>query len=260
MQTTKSIVFITGTFLSNDCWSQWMVFFESKGYSCVAPSWPHKEASAEELRNTNPVSPIALNRIETLIEYYAEIVRALPEKPILIGHSLGGLIVQLLLQEQLGIAGVAVHSFPPEGITRFKFSFLKTIWESMGFFSSTRKMYMISFRKWKSAITNGLDCDEQKQYYYQFAIPESKSIVRDIFKCKTKIVFDDLHAPLLLTSGGRDRMVPAEVNHSNCREYKNSNSITDYKEFKYHNHLVFGQPAWAKEADFILYWLQGINI
>src|SRR6185295_1934216 len=102
----KSILFITGTFISNDCWNEWKFFFESKGYVCIAPAWPHKEASPEELRNRPSDDAIALNRLDTLTDYFAAIVNALPEQPIMIGHSLGGLVVQLLLQRRLGAAGV----------------------------------------------------------------------------------------------------------------------------------------------------------
>jgi pimeloyl-ACP methyl ester carboxylesterase len=87
----------------------------------------------------------------------------LSEKPILIGHSLGGLIVQLLLQDELGVAGVAIHSFPPKGVNRSWLSLLKAVWETMILFSSGKKTYLMSFNEWRSTIANGMSYEQQKK-------------------------------------------------------------------------------------------------
>lgn len=252
----KSVAFITGTFIGHNCWNEWKLYFESKGYKCTAPAWPHKNASPEELRNGHPDHDIASNRLNELTDYFAAIVKKLPGEPIIIGHSLGGLIVQLLLQRGLGSAGVAVHSFPPAGINTFKFSFLKAVWEAMSFFTSVRITYMVPFRKWKQSFANGMSCKLQKELYYKYAIPESKGIIRDAFKCTAKINFRGPHAPLLFTSGSGDRIIPATLNYINYKRYKTGSSITGYKNFKDHGHLVFDPPALMEEAEFILDWLQ----
>src|SRR5689334_22409122 len=94
---SKTVVFITGAFVHHSCWDEWRAYFESKGYKTIAPPWPHKDAPAENLRNSQPNTAIAANRLTALTDYYDNTVRLLPGKPILIGHSIGGLIVQLLL-------------------------------------------------------------------------------------------------------------------------------------------------------------------
>ena len=252
----QSIVFMTGTFISHACWVEWIAYFEKKGYKCIAPAWPHKDASAEDLRNTHYNASIATNRLESITEYFAGIVAALPEKPILIGHSLGGLVVQFLLQRGLASAGVAVHSFPPAGVSSFRFSLLRTMWEAMSFFTSSKKSYMVPFRKWKRSFANNLSCEQQKEFYYKYAIPESKGIIRDVFKCTTRVNFRKAHAPLLFTSGGRDRVIPPCVNYVNQGRYKNVESTIAHKHFKDHGHLVFDPPAAKEEAEFIHAWLQ----
>jgi pimeloyl-ACP methyl ester carboxylesterase len=257
---SKSVVFITGTFISNSCWEDWIFYFESEGFHCIAPAWPHKEASAEELRNRPATDAIALNSIISVTDYFAAIIADLPEKPILVGHSLGGLVVQLLLQRELGIAGVAIHSFPPQGINRFRFAFVKALWQSMMLFTPRAGTYLMSFKKWKYVIANGLSSEKQKQTYYDYAIPESKKIIRDTFKSLTKIDFKKHRPPLLFTSGSNDKLIPASLNYNNFRKYSSRNAITNYKEFNEHTHLVFGVMAWKKEADFILYWLEGIRL
>ncbi|MBA4056300.1 MAG: alpha/beta hydrolase [Marivirga sp.] len=251
----KSVVFIAGTFFSNSCWEEWKLYFESEGYICTSPPWPHKQVSSEELRNGPSNTAIASIRLAALTRFYGDIVKGFPVKPILIGHSLGGLIVQLLIQQGLGTAGVAVHSFPPFGILSLDFSFLKKWWHAIGFFSSAENAYLISFVKWKHTVSNGMTCEQQKQSYYDYAIPESKLVVRDALTRMSQIDFEKQHAPLLFTSGGHDRLIPSNVNYRNFEKYKSGNSITDYEDFKASNHLVFGPRECMEEADFIIHWL-----
>jgi pimeloyl-ACP methyl ester carboxylesterase len=102
-----------------------------------------------------------------------------------------------------------------------------------------------------------MSCERQKELYYKYAIPESKEITRDAFKCKAKINFKSPHVPLLFTSGSRDRIIPSTLNYLNYKKYKTGSSITGYKNFNDHGHLVFDPPVWMEEAEFILNWLQG---
>src|SRR4030095_4080840 len=164
----------------------------------------------------------------------------------------------LLLQQELGVAGVAIHSFPPQGVNRFWFSFLKAFWKSMVLFTSGRQTYLMSFRKWKYTIANGLDFEQQKELYYLYAIPESKKIIREALQCEAKIDFNKPHAPLLLTSGRHDKLIPPSLIYDNYKKYASGDSVTDYIEFKAHNHLVFGIPPWRQQADVVLHWLQGL--
>jgi pimeloyl-ACP methyl ester carboxylesterase len=256
---SKSVVFITGAFVGNNCWDEWKSYFESNGYRCIAPAWPYKDASPEELRNRAKDDVIASITLTSLIDHFASIINALPEKPVLVGHSLGGLIVQLLLQRDLGIAGAAIHSFPPRGVSRFWLSCLKIVWEAMVLFSPANETYLMSFRKWRYAIANGMDYEQQRDLYYLYAVPESKRIIREAFKCVAQIDFKKPHAPLLITSGSNDKMIPASLNYSNYKKYGNGNSATEYIEFKAHTHLVFGAPAWRQEANCVLHWLQGLK-
>lgn len=258
MKEPKSILFITGAFVGNNCWDDWSTYFESKGYKTTAPPWPGKEASVSELRNRHPDALIAANRLTALTDYYSNIVEDLPEQPVLIGHSIGGLLVQLLLQRGLGARGVAIHPVPPQGIMTFQFSFLKAGWGPLGFFTSPGKSFLMSFRQWQYAFTNGMDYDAQKEAYYRFAIPESKLIVRDTITKAAKIDFKRPHAPLLITSGSDDHSIPASLNYTNYKKYSDKKSVTDYKEWKGRNHFVLGQPTWKEDADHILQWLAAL--
>jgi pimeloyl-ACP methyl ester carboxylesterase len=258
MQTskTKTVVFVTGAFVSNKCWDEWKAYFESKGYTCYAPAHPHKEGPAAVLRSQHPYSPIAENDLTTVVTSYADFIRRLPEKPIIIGHSFGGLMTQLLLQQDLGAAGVAIHSVPAQGVLTLKWSFFRSVTPALGLFTSTKKTYLMSFKHWQYTFTNGLPLDVQRASYEQFVVPESKRMSRGALSKAGHIDFKRPHAPLLFVSGTADHIMPASLNHSNYKRYaQNNGSITEYKEFEGRNHFVLGLPTWHEEADYILNWL-----
>src|SRR4051812_46998708 len=96
---TKTIVFVTGAFVTHHCWDEWRAYFESKGYTTIAPPWPFKDAdTAAQLRARQPNdTDLAALTLQEVVDSYANIITALPEKPLVIGHSLGGLMTQILV-------------------------------------------------------------------------------------------------------------------------------------------------------------------
>src|SRR5438552_2796695 len=140
---SKNIVFVTGAFVGNNCWDEWKTYFEGKGYSTIAPPWPYKENAVPELRRKHPLKNPGLANLtlNELVDHYADIVKGFVEKPVVIGHSLGGLITQIIVNRGLPAAGVAIHSVPPLGVFPYEFSFLKGGWKSLGIFTSLKKTY-----------------------------------------------------------------------------------------------------------------------
>jgi pimeloyl-ACP methyl ester carboxylesterase len=257
MHLSKTIVFITGAFVSHKGWDAWKNYYESKGFTCLAPPWPFKDASPQELRNRQPNDKdLAGLRFKELVNHYEGIVSKLPEKPIVVGHSLGGLIVQILVNRELVSAGVAIHTVPPKGVTSFEWSFIKSIWKPLGYFTSVKKTHLMSLSEWKFAFTNGMSAEEQADSYEKNTIPESKLVLRDTLTAAAKIDFLKTHPPLLFVSGTADNIMPASLNYHNYLRYDRNHSVTDYKEFKGKNHFVLGLPSWHEEADYILHWFE----
>lgn len=253
---TKNIVFVTGAFVANSGWDEWRAYFESKGYTTVAPAWPFKDGTAAELRARKPNDiDLAKLTLEELVEHYKMIVKGFPEKPIVIGHSLGGLITQIIVNQDLAAAGVAIHSVPPQGVFPYEFSFLKAGWKALGLLTDLDETYLMSLEDWQYAFTNGMPLDEQKATYEANTIPESKRVARGGLTSAAHVDFEKPHPPLLLTAGSIDNIIPAHLNHRNFEAYKNSGSVLDYKEFEGRNHFVLGQPTWKEDADYILDWL-----
>jgi len=254
---SKTIFFITGAFVGHNCWDLWVGYFESQGYTCIVHPWPFKDAPVAVLKSRQPDYNIAGTRLGSLVDYYAERITYLPERPIIIGHSIGGLIVQLLLQRNLASAGVAIHPVAPQGVITISWSMMKSVWGPLGFFTSVRKSYMMSLKSWKYIFTNGMSEDDQVKSYSQYAIPESKLVSRDGLTSAARLDFTRAHVPLLITSGSDDHIVPAALNFANYKKYSDADSVTEYKEFKGRNHFVLGQSTWKLDAEYILKWLKG---
>ena len=258
--TSKTIMFVTGAFVTHRGWDEWKKYFESKGFTTHAPAWPYKEGSPEELRNLQPNDTALANlTLSEVVDHYADFAKSLPEKPIIIGHSLGGLITQILINRDLGVAGVAIHSVPPMGVFPYEFSFLKAGWKALGLFTSMKKTYLMSFKDWQYAFVNGMPLEEQQKAYKENTIPESKRVARGGLTSAAKVDFKKPHVPLLLISGSTDHIMPAHLNYRNYKKYKQNGSVLDYKEFPGKNHFVVGLPTWREEADYILQWLDSIK-
>ena len=133
---SKTILFIHGMYMTPLCWEHWLDYFQAKGYRCIAPAWPDRDKPVRALRKNHPDPQLGHLTLSRVIEHYASLIHMLEEKPILIGHSMGGLVVQLLLQRYEAIAGVAIDSAPPQGVFTTRQAFLKSNWPHINPFVS----------------------------------------------------------------------------------------------------------------------------
>jgi pimeloyl-ACP methyl ester carboxylesterase len=253
---TKNIVFVTGAFVNSSSWDDWQSYFQAKGYTTTAPPWPFKNGTSDELRKKQPNDrDLAALTLTEVIDSYVKVVKSFSEKPIVIGHSLGGLMTQIIVNRDLAAAGVAIHPVPPLGVFPYEFSFLKAGWKALGLFSSLKKTYLMSFKDWQYAFVNGMPLKEQREAYDKYTIPESKTVARGGLTNAAKVDFKKSHPPLLITSGSEDTIIPAHLNIRNYNRYVKNDSVLNYKEFPGRNHFVLGQPTWKEDADYILEWL-----
>ncbi|NVO86461.1 alpha/beta hydrolase [Hymenobacter terrestris] len=250
-----AIVFITGAVVTSASWANWQAYFEGEGYTCYAPDWPHKQAPAAELRRQHPHSPIAQNGLQDVLRVYTEFIARLPAKPIVIGHSFGGLIVQLLLQQNAVVAGVAIESAPPLGVVVANWSLVRSVLPMLGLFSSLKTTFLPTFAQWQYAIANGLPLADQQKYYDQLAAPESKKTIRGALSLLARVDFARPHAPLLFLAGGADRIMPAALNRANHRRYRHAASVTDFEELPGRCHAMLGQSTWREDAALVERWL-----
>jgi pimeloyl-ACP methyl ester carboxylesterase len=251
----KTILFVHGMFMTPLCWEHWIDFYQSKGYQCIAPAWPGRDRPIEVLRASHPDPALGMLSLSRVIEHYASQIKSLPEKPILVGHSMGGLIVQLLLQKDLAVAGIAIDSAPPAGVFTTKWSFLKANWPMINPFIPANQPRKMTFEDFRYAFVNSLPPVEQKSAYDRYVVPESRKVPRESLTATARIEFKKPHPPLLLIAGSDDHIIPAALNKTNFAKYRNPASVTQYKEFAGRVHFTIGQAGWEEVADYIATWL-----
>lgn len=255
----KTVLFVTGSFVGNNCWDAWANYFQQQGYETQSPPWPFKEGDPASLRDKHPLGNpgLASLSLAEVIDHYAGIAQRFARKPVIIGHSMGGLITQILVNRGLAAAGIAIHPVPPMGVIPIEFSFYKAGWKGLGLFSSLKKTYMMSFRDWQYAFVNGMPMNEQREAYETYTIPESYRVTRGALGKAAKIDFKKPHAPLLIVSGSTDHIIPASLNKRNFEKYRKANSgITEYRDMPGRNHFVLGQSTWKEDAQNIRDWIE----
>jgi pimeloyl-ACP methyl ester carboxylesterase len=251
---SRTIVFIHGMYMNSLCWEKWIAHFQAKGYRCLAPDWPGRDKPVDVLRKNHPDPHLGQLTLSGVLEHYAETIKTLGEKPVLIGHSMGGLAVQLLLQRDLAAAGVAIDSAPPMGVFTTKWSFLKANWPHITPFVSAGSPIEMTFERFQYTFVNTMPLAEQRAAYERYVTPESRRVPRE--SLTARVDFKKAHPPLLLIAGSADNIIPASLVRSNHRKYQRSSSIADFKEFAGRTHFIVGQKNWEEVADHILAWLK----
>jgi pimeloyl-ACP methyl ester carboxylesterase len=188
----------------------------------------------------------------------AAAVNSAGEKPALIGHSMGGLVVQLLLQRDLAAAGVAIDPAPPMGVFTTSFSFLKANFPVINPLVPVTQPDMMSFERFQFAFVNTLPQTEQRAVYDRYVVPESRGVPTQSLTSVAKVDFSKPHPPLLITAGERDHIVPASLNRTNYNKYKASSSLTEFKQFAGRDHFGMGEKGWEEIADYSLAWLDKV--
>ena len=250
---TDTIVLIHGLWVTALVWEHWVERYRARGYRVLAPGWPGLDAGVGELRRDPSV--LAGLSIARITAHYGLLVRALRPPPVLIGHCLGGLVVQILLDQGLGAAGVAIGPAPPAGVKPLPFM------PGAGFpvlRGSVRRHAVVTLtaRQFRRDMAGTLGDRQAAAAYTRYCIPAAGRVVRQAgFPGHTRVRFGNpARAPLLLVGGGRDRIFPASLTRSSFFRYGRSAAVTCYQEYPGRSHYTIGEPGWENVADYALRW------
>ncbi|AGB25556.1 lysophospholipase [Mycobacterium sp. JS623] len=257
------IVLIHGLWMSPHSWRGWIEQYSDAGHTVYAPAWPGVSELDEELDHTKAPAEIGVGEV---VDHYAAFVRALPERPILMGHSFGGLITQLLLSRGFGRVGVAIHPAAPRGVYRLPLSVLRSTFPVFRNPSNRHRAVPLSPAEFHYVFANTVSREESDSWHTKLAIPGPG---RPLFQvalanfsrksnAPTAVDFTKPdRAPLLLIAGGRDHIVPPSVVYENFNRYRRSPAATDFKLFDDRPHLTAALDGWSDVADYALTWTAG---
>lgn len=259
MKSQKTILLIHGLWVTPSSWAKFKSFYEGRGYNVIASPWPGINKDVAALRR----DPSGLNGIgiEEVVAHYAKIIRSLPEPPIIMGHSYGGLITQLLIDRCLGAAGVAIDSVPPRGILVLPLSTYNSLLPAFLQPSTFKKTFLFTFKKWWKVFANTLSEADARVEFEREVIPASG---RSIFQAALSNVTpnslatinfkNSSRAPLLFIGGEKDVIMPAALSRKIFKKYKASSAVTEYKEFTGRSHYIIAEKGWEEVAQYALDW------
>ncbi|MFF3489939.1 alpha/beta hydrolase [Streptomyces sp. NPDC002795] len=259
MSAPDTIVLIHGFWVTPRSWEHWITHYEKRGFRVLAPAYPGFEPEVESLNaDTTPIEKVTVPQI---IERLETLVHGLDKPPVLIGHSAGGVFVQLLLDRGLGAAGVAICSAPTEGVAVLPLTQIKSAFPVLKNPANRHRAVGLTFDQWHYAFTNTFPEEESRALYERYAIPASGGIFWDSALATLRPGHQDTHvnyhndarAPLLFMSAQMDHLMPPKVQQSNARHYK-STALTEIKEFPGMPHLLPAAPGWQAVADEALDW------
>jgi pimeloyl-ACP methyl ester carboxylesterase len=258
-----TIVLVHGFWVTPRSWEKWVERYEAKGYRVLTPTYPGFEVEVEALRE-DP-SPIEALTLPAVVGHIGDIIDELDKPPIIIGHSAGGLLTQILLDHGYGAAGVAIDSVPGEGVKVVPVSQIRSLFPILKNPANRHKAVGFTPEQWHYAFANTLGREESDAAYERYHIPASGRLVWVGATAnftpghqENYVNFrNEDRAPLLLIAGGEDNIMPPAVNESNAKHYRHTKSITDYKEFPGRSHYsVIGHNGWEEIADYALEWAE----
>jgi pimeloyl-ACP methyl ester carboxylesterase len=253
----ETIVMIHGMSCGGWYWENFKNFLEHRGFQCYTPTLRYHDMDPNDTPDLRLGTTSLLDYARDLEEY----IHNLDQKPFLMGHSMGGLLAQILGARGLAKGLVLLTPAPPSGINALIYSVIKSSWSALTTWGFWRKPHRLPFQASVYAMLHLLPAEEQKAVYDRF-VYESGRAASEIgfwfldFKGASKVDQSNVSCPVLVVAGAEDRITPASVVRKVANKYE---AISTYKEFENHAHWVIAEPGWEEIAEFASDWLNQIS-
>lgn len=256
--TKRPIVFIHGLWIHASSWQPWMDFFEQHGYTPLSPPWPGDSDTVKACR-ANP-QMIANHGVRQIADHYAKAIAKLAEPPIVIGHSFGGLLAQVILARGIAAAGIAIDPAPMKGVWQLPFSALRASLPVLSNPFNFRKAKSLTFGQFTYGFANAVPKQEAKELYDRWTIPAP---CRPLFQAATASfaghqtevdTANTSRGPLLITGGEKDHIAPPVFGQASQKKYPASVK-TEFKLFEGRGHSLIVDHGWKDVAEYSLAWL-----
>ena len=251
--TPKTIMLIHGAWLNALCWEGFKARYEAQGFKVLAHDWPYDDRPPAELRRA-PAPELRRLGQRDIIAHYEAIIRALREPPILIGHSLGGVIVQHLLDRGCGAAGVAINPAPTPGVPLGPHAIVSALPVFLDPFSAWKAKQMTqAFFRTRFAQT--APKDQADALYDRYVVPTPGKVYWDGVVNALSINWTNpARAPLLLIGGEIDLIADASMTRAIYAKQKRAPSPTELRILPGRSHWTCMDEGWEEVADLALGW------
>ena len=231
----QPVVFVHGLWLLPSSWDRWAAYFEQQGFTALTPGWPDDPATVGEA-NAHP-EVFAHKTVGQVADHFDKVVRGLAKKPVVIGHSFGGLLAQILAGRGLSAATVAIDPAPFRGVLPLPFSALKSAWPVLGNPANRNRAIPLTYDQFRYGFANAVSESEAQALYQEFAVPAAGA---PLFQAATANLNPWTEAkvnsknpergPLLITSGEEDHTVPWAISNASYKKQAKNEAVTEIVE------------------------------
>jgi pimeloyl-ACP methyl ester carboxylesterase len=257
----QPVVFVHGLWLLPSSWDRWATLFEEAGYTALTPGWPDDPETVGEA-NAHP-EVFAGKTVGQVADHFEEVVSELDKPPIVIGHSFGGLLVQILAGRGLAAAAVAIDPAPFRGVLPLPISALRSARPVLGNPANRHRAVPLTYDQFRYGFANAVSEDEAKELYETFAVPASGAPIFQAAAANlnpwTEAKVDSEAAgrgPLLIVSGEKDHTVPWAIANASFKKQERNEGVTEIVEMPNRGHALVVDSGWREVADTALAFVQ----
>jgi non-heme chloroperoxidase len=248
------VVFIHGLWLLPSSWDNWVTLFEEAGYVGLTPSWPDDPETVEEAR-ANP-DVLAKKTLKQVADHTTEIINALDKKPVVMGHSTGGLLAQMLAGRGLSAATVAIDPGVFRGVLPLPGSVLKGVGPFLVNPRTRGRAITLTFDQFKYGWANALDEREAKELYDKYHVAASgislvqmgNANLNPWTEAKVNTENPD-RGPLLIIDGEKDHTVPWAIANAAYKKQKRNPGVTEIVKIPNRGHALTIDHGWREVAE-----------
>ena len=248
------VVFVHGLWLLPNSWDRWAELFDHAGYTSLTPGWPDDPATVEEAKAHPEV--FAGKSVGEVADHFEEVIKGLSKKPIVIGHSFGGLLTEILAGRGLAAASVAISPAPFRGVLPLPISALRAASPVLRNPANRNKAIPLTYEQFRYAFANAVDEDQAKRLYDEFCVPAPGEPIFQAAAANlspwTEAKVDSKNpdrGPMLIIAGGKDHTVPVAISKSSFKHEEDNPGVTEMIELEDRGHAMVIDDNWQEVAE-----------
>jgi non-heme chloroperoxidase len=248
------VAFVHGLWLLPSSWERWVEFFEEAGYVALTPGWPDDPETVAEAQAHPEV--LAKKGIREIADYQEGIIRRLERKPVVIGHSFGGLLTEILAGRGLAAASVAISPAPFRGVLPLPVAALRTTSVAIRNPANWNRAVPLTYEQFRYSFANVVDEDEAKELYLGYSVPGAGEPLFQAAaanlnpwseaKVDTK---NPERGPMLIISADNDHTVPWAIANASYKREKRNDGVTEIVKMEGRGHTLTIDKGWREVAE-----------
>jgi len=252
--TATPVVFIHGLWVLPSSWQRWAELFEAAGYVALTPDWPGDPATIEAARAEPEV--LAGKTLRQIADHTTAVIRSLNRKPVLIGHSTGGLLAEMLAGRGLSAGTVAIDPGVFRGVLPLPLSVLKGVGPYLLNPLTRGRAITFTLDQFKYGWANALDEQEAKELYETYHVAGSGIALVQMGNANlnpwTEAKVDTKNpdrGPLLIIDGEKDHTVPWAIANAAYKLQKRNPGVTEIVKMPNRGHSLTIDHGWREVAE-----------